>query len=255
MGASIKGVIFDIDGVLVYQGNVYPEAIRTIETLRERGKTIRFLTNSTLKSRKSCAAKLNNQGFMISDDEVITASYATAVYLMEKNPRSCWVMQEGEGLDEFKGFRQDTVDPEYIVIGDNRSNFDFDHLNKALRLLLKGSNLIGMQNERTDTSMGEPELNVGSWVNMLELASGVKATYIGKPSRYAFDLTLKSMGLKKDEVVMVGDSILSDVAGAKAMGMTSILIKTGEFDEKKLDGSVEPDYVIDSISEVLVITE
>ena len=90
---------------------------------------------------------------------------------------------------------------------------------------------------------------------MLELASGVKATYIGKPSRYAFDLTLKSMGLKKDEVVMVGDSILSDVAGAKAMGMTSILIKTGEFDEKKLDGSVEPDYVIDSISEVLVITE
>jgi HAD superfamily hydrolase (TIGR01458 family) len=192
---------------------------------------------------------------MISDGEVITASYATAVYLKEKNPRSCWVMQEGEGLDEFMGFRQDTVDPEYIVIGDNRSNFDFDHLNKALRLLLKGSNLIGMQNERTDTSMGEPELNVGSWVNMLELASGVKATYVGKPSRYAFDLTLKSMGLKKDEVVMVGDSILSDVAGANALGMTSILIKTGEFDEKKLDGNVEPDYIIDSISEVLVITE
>jgi len=253
MQAKIKGIIFDIDGVLEYQGKVYPEAVRTIEALRDRGIAISFLTNSTLKSRKSCAEKLRQYGFLVYDNEVITASYATARYLKEKKPRSCWVMLEGEGLKEFQGFPKDMESPQYIVVGDNRSKFDFAHLNKALRLLLKGSSLIGMQAELTDTSLGEPELNVGSWVKMLELASGMKATYIGKPNRYVFDLTLKTMELGKNEVVMVGDQISTDIKGAKAFGIRSILIKTGEYDEKELDGCIAPDYLIDSISEVLDI--
>lgn len=253
MQAKIKGIIFDIDGVLEYQGKVYPEAVRTLESLRDRGIATRLLTNSTLKSRKSCAEKLRQLGFPVYDDEVITASYATATYLKEKKTRSCWVMLEGEGLEEFQGFPKDMENPEYIVVGDNRSKFDFKHLNKALRLLLKGGALIGMQSELTDTSLGEPELNVGSWVRMLELASGVKATYIGKPSEYVFDLTLKTMGLGKNEVVMVGDQISTDIKGAKAFGIRSILIKTGEYDEKELDGRVVPDYLINSISEVLDI--
>jgi len=241
MQAKIKGIIFDIDGVLEYQGKVYPEAVRTLESLRDRGIATRLLTNSTLKSRKSCAEKLRQLGFPVYDDEVITASYATATYLKEKKPRSCWVMLEGEGLEEFQGFPKDMENPEYIVVGDNRSKFDFEHLNKALRLLLKGGALIGMQSELTDTSLGEPELNVGSWVRMLEL------------SGYVFDLTLKTMGLGKNEVVMVGDQISTDIKGAKAFGIRSILIKTGEYDEKELDGRVVPDYLINSISEVLDI--
>jgi len=255
MQAKIKGIIFDIDGVLEYQGKVYPEAVRTIEALRDRGIAISFLTNSTLKSRKSCAEKLRQYGFLVYDNEVITASYATARYLKEKKPRSCWVMLEGEGLKEFQGFPKDMESPQYIVVGDNRSKFDFAHLNKALRLLLKGSSLIGMQAELTDTSLGEPELNVGSWVKMLELASGMKATYIGKPNRYVFDLTLKTMGLGKNEVVMVGDQISTDIKGAKAFGIRSILIKTGEYDEKELDGCITPDYLIGSISDVLDIAK
>lgn len=253
MQAKIKGIIFDIDGVLEYQGKVYPEAVRTIEALRDRGIVIRILTNSTLKSRKSCAEKLRQYGFLVYDNEVITASHATATYLKAKNPRSCWVMLEEGGLEEFRGFPMDMESPEYIVVGDNRSKFDFEHLNKALRLLLKGSVLIGMQSELTDTSLGEPELNVGSWVKMLELASGVKATYIGKPSKYVFDLTLKTMGLGKNEVAMIGDQISTDIKGAKAFGIRSILIKTGEYDEKELDGRVVPDDLINSISEVLDI--
>ena len=186
-------------------------------------------------------------GFKVLDTEVITASYATATYLKERNPRSCLVMLEREGLDEFRDILKNTENPEYVVIGDNRSKFDFEHLNKALRLLMGGAKLIGMQAELIDSSMGELELNVGSWVRMLEGASGVKATYIGKPNNYVFDLTLKSMELEKDEVVMVGDSISSDISGAKAFGMRSILIKTGEFTEQALNKGNEPDFIANSI--------
>jgi ribonucleotide monophosphatase NagD (HAD superfamily) len=235
---KIKGVIFDIDGVIEFQGSVYPGAIETVDALRGRGIALRFLTNSTLKSRASCTAKLREAGFQVSYEEVITASYATAVYLGKLKPRSCWIMLEREGLDEFRDFYQDTENPEYIVVGDNRSRFDFEHMNKVLRLLL-----------------GEAELNVGSWVGMLERASGVKATYVGKPNAHVFELALRSMGLGKDEVVMVGDRVSTDIKGAKDFGMRAVLLRTGEFEEPDLASGVEPDFVFDSIQEVLSVFE
>jgi len=247
---NLRGVIFDIDGVLTFQGQVYPGAVQVIERLKENGLRLRFLTNSTLKSRASCAAKLIRAGFQVEEQEVITASYATAVYLRGLKSRSCWVMVEQEGIDEFRDFVQDTENPEVIVIGDNRSQFDFDHLNKALRLLKKGARLVAMQYELLDTSMGDLELNVGSWVRLLEQASGVQAVRIGKPSAFAFELALGSMGLERHQVVVVGDRISTDVAGAQAFGLRSVLVKSGEYDERDLQEEIRPDYVIDSIQDL-----
>jgi HAD superfamily hydrolase (TIGR01458 family) len=251
----VRAIIFDIDGVLVYQGRVYPGAIDTIQELRRRGITLRFLTNSTLKSRQSAADKLNAKGFHILPQEVITASSATAEYLRRLKPRSCWVMLEREGLDEFKDLPQDEDNPEYVVVGDNRSRFDFDHLNKALRLLCQGSKLVGMQAELLDSSMGELELNVGAWVKMLELASGVPAVYIGKPNPFAFELALDTIGLPKDQVLVVGDRLSTDVQGARDFGLRSVLVRTGEFHHEDLDGSLQPDVVIDSIDALLNVLE
>lgn len=250
---KIKGIIFDIDGVLKYHGRVYPGAIETINTLRNKGIILRFMTNSTLKSRESCAEDLEKSGFNISSNEIITASYATAMHLEELKPISCWVMLEREGLSEFKKFNQDANNPEYLVIGDNRSEFDFEHMNKALRLLLKGSKLIGMTPDPVDSSLGEPELNVGSWVHMLERASGITATYIGKPRSYIYKLTLKTMNLEKKDVIMVGDRISTDIKGANDFGIRSVLLRTGEFNKKDLNGDSKPDFIFDSIVEILSI--
>jgi HAD superfamily hydrolase (TIGR01458 family) len=251
MQLPIKGIIFDIDGVLVYQGQVLPGAVDTIAALRRRGLRLCFLTNSTLKSRQSAAEKLRRVGFQVLDEEVITASYATARYLEERKPRSCWVMVEGAGLDEFRQFTQDAHDPEYVVIGDNRSRFDFEHLNHALRLVLQGARLVGMSAEAIDSSMGEVELNVGSWVGMLERAAGVQAVYIGKPGPYTFALALQTLGLEKDAVLMVGDRLATDVVGARQFGLRSALVKTGEYRQGDLEGDVRPDWLLDSVADLL----
>jgi HAD superfamily hydrolase (TIGR01458 family) len=251
--ATIRGVIFDIDGVLKYQGRVYPGAVELVATLRERGLALRFLTNSTLNSRESCAQGLRRYGFRVELDEVITASYATAVYLRGLNPHSIWLLVDREGQDEFKDFTLDEHNPEYVVIGDARSRFDFDHLNHALRLLANGAELIGMQAEILDHSMGELELNVGAWVGMLEQASGTRAVYIGKPNPFAFELALGSMDLSRREVLVVGDRVSTDILGASQAGLQSALVRTGEFDPRHLDGSPQPDYTLDSISDLVAL--
>ena len=247
----IKGVILDIDGVLEYQGRVYPGAIQVLETLRSAGIELRFLTNSTLKSRASCAERLRRHGFAVADEEVVTASYATANNLRGLHPRSIWLMLEREGRDEFTDFELDENDPEYLVVGDYRNNFNFENLNHALRLLMNGARLIGTQNELTDGSLGDLELNVGSWVGMLEKASGVQAEYIGKPFPYAFELALRSLRLEREEVLMVGDRISTDIQGAKNVRLRSALVKTGEFRPADLEAGIQPNYVLEDIRELL----
>jgi HAD superfamily hydrolase (TIGR01458 family) len=249
----IKAVILDIDGVLEYRGQVYPGAVETLETLRSRGLALRFLTNSTLKSRASCAAKLRRRGFAAADEEVVTASYATACYLRGLKPKSIWLMLAREGRDEFAEFILDRERPEYIVVGDYRQDFNFENLNHALRLLADGARLVGMQNELVDGSLGELELNVGSWVAMLERASGVPAVYIGKPFPYVFELTLQNLGLAGDEVLMVGDRVSADIQGAKNASLRSALVKTGEFRPADLDAGVQPDAILESIQELLTL--
>ncbi|HEA67442.1 MAG TPA: HAD-IIA family hydrolase [Desulfobacterales bacterium] len=253
MADNFKGVIFDIDGILEFQGKVYPGAIELIDRLRAKGLVIRILSNSTLKSREFCAEKLVKMGFSIFKEEVITASYATARYLKRLNPKSCWVMLKGKGFAEFRDFIHDDENPEYIVVGDYREGFNFQNLNKALKLLLAGSKLIVMIPEKVDHSLGDVELTVGAYGKMLEDAAGVKATYIGKPSRFIFDIALESMGVESRRVLMVGDRVATDILGAKKAGIKSVLVKTGEFKESDLSGDIQPDFIIKSLKEIGVI--
>lgn len=244
------GVLFDLDGVLVFKDEVYPGAIEITDELRRKGICIRILTNSTLKSRKSCADKLIQKGFTIYEEEIITASFATAQYLNKLKPKSCWIMLDGRGLDEFRGYEQDMRHPEYIVVGDYRENFNFKNMNKALKLLLAGSKLIVMISEMVDHSMGDVELTVGAYGKMLETASGAETIYIGKPSRYMFEMAIETMDIPKNQLLMVGDRVRSDILGAKSAGIRSVLVKTGEYIEGDQTKSALPDYIVDSIADL-----
>lgn len=250
MFKKFKAVLFDIDGVLEFQGKVYPGAIELLDSLRKKDIKIRILTNSTLKSRKVCAAKLNQLGFHVLEEEVITASWATARYLENINTKSCWVMLKGQGLDEFRNISLDTDNPEYIVLGDYREGFNFANMNKALKLLLDGARLIVMIPEKVDHSLGRVELTVGAYGQMLEDAAGIKATYIGKPSSYMFELALAVLSEDPAQVLMVGDRVATDILGARRAGITSILVRTGEFKETDLAGGEQPDFIVDSVKDL-----
>ena len=249
--ADLKGVIFDIDGVLEFQGEVYPKAVEVVKTLMDKDICVRVITNSTLKSRVEAAAKLQTRGFPIEEEHVVTASYATAQYLKTLNPESCWVLQKGKGLEEFAGFHQTDQSSEYIVLGDYRDGFNFENMNKALANLLHGSKLIVMIPEKVDHSLGGVELTVGAYGRMLEDAAEIKATYIGKPNKYVFQMVQQTMQMDRSDILMVGDRVTTDIQGAQNAGMQSALVKTGEFRPKDLDSEITPDYILESVDEVL----
>ena len=250
MQTEFKSILFDIDGVLEFRGRAYPGAPELLNFLRHKGIIIRILTNSTLKSRKHCTHKLTQLGFHVRQEEVITASYATAKYLKNLSPKSCWVMLNGKGIEEFEDLYFDTDSPEYIVVGDYREGFNFENMNRALKLLLTGSKLIVMIPEKVDHSLGNVELTVGAYGKMLEDAAGIKATWIGKPNKYIFEVALDTLAVDRKNVLMVGDRMATDIIGARAAGIKSVLVKTGEFKECDLNGVVQPDYIVDAVREI-----
>lgn len=241
-------ILFDIDGVLEYQGKVFDEAPKVVDLVREMGIEIRFLTNSTLKSSRSAAEKLIKKGFKVFQNEVITASYATALYLKQLKPKSIWLLLAREGVEEFKDFIIDEENPEYLVIGDCRDSYNFATMNKVLQKVVGGAKLIGMISELIDSSLGTLELNVGSWVSMIERAANVKATYIGKPNKFVFDIIINGFNLDRKRILMVGDRVSSDVVGAKNAGIKSVLIKQGEFLPQHLNTKIKPNYILENIA-------
>jgi ribonucleotide monophosphatase NagD (HAD superfamily) len=96
--------------------------------------------------------------------------------------------------------------------------------------------------------MGEVELNVGSWVGML---NGHQCRlFILESLIFVFELSLRTMNLSTREIVVVGDRVSTDIAGAYILGLRSVLVKTGEFNPSDLNTNVHPDLIVDSIRDI-----
>jgi ribonucleotide monophosphatase NagD (HAD superfamily) len=93
-------------------------------------------------------------------------------------------------------------------------------------------------------------MDAGPFVSALENASGGKAHIIGKPSCDFYHLACKSMGVDPKFTIMIGDDIQSDVLGAQKAGIKGILVRTGKFSPKDLDGTIIPDLIVDSIADI-----
>jgi ribonucleotide monophosphatase NagD (HAD superfamily) len=89
-------------------------------------------------------------------------------------------------------------------------------------------------------------LDAGGFVKCLEYASSKSAKILGKPNCEFFSLAINDMGVKKEEVLMVGDDIESDILGAKACLIKTVLVKTGKYKQNDLLKG-KPDFLIESI--------
>ena len=114
---------------------------------------------------------------------------------------------------------------------------------------MNGAELIALEKDRYWMAPDGLSLSAGPFVTALEFATGKRATIIGKPSQAFFDRALDEIGLRAGQVAMIGDDIITDVAGAHRAGMKSILVKTGKYLKDTENNSViKPTYSIDSLA-------
>jgi HAD superfamily hydrolase (TIGR01458 family) len=247
---TIKGLLFDIGGVLYVGDSIIEGATQTITALQKQ-YPLRFLTNTTRKTPLAMMEKLNTMGFTVKVDELFTALDATKSYVRSKNGMVHTLLTE-EADVWFSELKSDT--PDFVVVGDAHLNFHYEKMNEAFRHLQNGAELLAAaKNKYFKEEDGLLSMDAGGFISGLEFASGVEAKIIGKPSKAFFHLALASMGLKPSEVLMVGDDIVSDIQGAKDAGLYTALVKTGKFQEKDLTLGIEPDYLLNDVNHILKI--
>jgi HAD superfamily hydrolase (TIGR01458 family) len=251
--SPVKGFLIDIDGVLHSGGRVIPGAPEALEAIDRTGCRIRFVSNSTRKGRRTIAGQLEALGFRIPSDHIFTPPLAAVSLMKSEGKTGCRLLTTDEIVAEFEEAGIDVLSPEpdYIVIGDAGDRFTYGSMNEAFRLIIGGAGILALEKDRYWMGADGLMLSAGPFVTALEYATGTTARILGKPSPAFFGLALTDMELGAPEVAMIGDDIRTDIGGASACGLRTILVRTGKYrpGQPGADDPL-PDLVLGSIADL-----
>ena len=229
-------------------------AAAAVTTLREKGHRLRFVTNTTVRTRAVIAAELSSFGVDLKEDELQTTAAAAVRALRGRRVLAMTmpsVVADLDGLD-LVGEDADVVLVGGADEGDETGRvFSFMNLARAFAELQAGADLYCLHKNRWWQTSRGPLLDSGAFVAGLEYAAEVEATVLGKPSPAFFGAALVALDADAERTWMIGDDLEADIAGAKSCGLRTILVRTGKFREQTLtDSLVKPDAVVDSLSDV-----
>jgi phospholysine phosphohistidine inorganic pyrophosphate phosphatase len=248
---SVRAIAFDLDGVLYEGERPVPGAVQTVAAVRASGVSVRFVTNTTSLSRRMIARKLERLGFQAPADELFCPARAAASWLLREN-LSASLFVPAAVCEDFERVARDDDRPDAIVVGDLESGWTFETLNRAFRLIHeRNARLVGLGRTRYWKGVQGLQLDVGPFLAALEYATGKVATVFGKPESAFFSGLVDELHQPADRVAMIGDDIASDVGAAMSAGLVGVLVRTGKFRPRDLDGAIRPDLVLDSVAHVI----
>ncbi len=247
----MAAILLDVDGVMHVSGDPIPGAAEALGRLRRDGHRLRFVTNTTIRSRMQLAEQLRSQGVEVEDDEVQTAAAAAVRALRGKRVLALTMhalVADLEGL-ELVGENADAV----LIGGADETpetNLVFSYMNlaRAFAELELGAELYCLHRNRWWQTKRGPLLDAGAFVAGLEYAADVEAIVLGKPSPSYFAAACEALDADPEMTWMVGDDLESDIAGAHAAGMRTVLVRTGKFRPDQVEASrIVPDGIVSSI--------
>jgi HAD superfamily hydrolase (TIGR01458 family) len=250
----MAAILLDIDGVFHVSGSPIAGAADAVATLRERGHRLRFVTNTTVRTRKVITSELQRFGVKMGEDELQTTAAAAVRALRGRRVLALTMSAVVEDLD---GLDLVGEDADAVLVGgadeggETGRVFSFMNLARAFSELQTGAELYCLHKNRWWQTSRGPLLDSGAFVAGLEYAAGVEATVIGKPSPMYFEAALEALDAEPKLTWMVGDDIDADIAGAQAFGLRTALVRTGKFRPDDLERSgVTPDIVVNSLAEL-----
>ena len=115
---GIKGILFDLDGVLYVGSRAIDGANASIERIRSAGFACRFITNTSTLSVVSLQRKVDALGFRVAAEEIISAPQAALLYLRSRPDPVCRLLLADDVKQDFREFRQSDTAADHIVVGD-----------------------------------------------------------------------------------------------------------------------------------------
>ncbi len=246
------GYLIDMDGVLYRGPELIAGADRFVSQLREREIPFRLLTNNSQRTRRDVAAKLARMGIEIDEEHVFTSAMATARFLAEQKPDgTAFVIGEGGLLTALhqNGYAVVDHEPDYVVVGEGRT-FNLELVEASVRMIQGGAKLIATNLDPNCPTPHGLRPGCGAMVAMLEIATGMKAFSVGKPSPLMMRAARKDLGLSTDETAMIGDTMETDILGGVQLEYHTVLVLSGGTKREDLPRyAYQPEIIVESVAD------
>jgi HAD superfamily hydrolase (TIGR01458 family) len=250
----MAAILMDVDGVLHVSGTPIAGAAAAVRQLRDEGHRIRFVTNSTTRSRAQLTDQMREMGIELADDELQTTGDVASRALGGKRVLALTMPGILDDLDDLQlvGMNVDAV----LIGGADEGEetgrvFSYHNLNRAFHELDAGAELYCLHKNRWWQTADGARLDAGAFVAGLEYAADIEATVLGKPSTAYFAAALDALDAEPGLTWMVGDDFEGDCIGAQKHGMRTVLVRTGKFRPDDVERSpAQPDGIISSIAQL-----
>ena len=250
---AIKGFICDMDGVIYHGNQILPGVREFIQWMQDENKEYLFLTNNSGYTPRELNQKLARMGLDVPEEHFYTSALATAAFLKQQAP-GCSVFAIGEAglLNALydAGVTMNDVNPDYVVVGEGRA-YSLDTLTKATNLVMNGAKLIGANSDVSGPIENGIAPACGALVAPIEMATGRKAYFCGKPNPLMMRTGLRLLGCHSAEAVMIGDRMDTDVISGMESGMSTVLVLTGVSTRETLDTyAYRPSIVLSGVGDI-----
>ena len=245
------GLVLDLDGVVLLGGQPIPGAPEAIMRARAAGCGVVFATNNATRTAAEVVGVLGDAGIAATEHEVATSSMAAAE-LVEPGTR-CFVIGMA-GLHEPLAARgalavRDPAMVQAVVVGLDRT-FTYEDLRLATHALRRGARFLATNTDRTFPAPEGLEPGAGAIVAALVTASDREPEVAGKPHPPLY-LTA-AQRLPGGALLMVGDRLDTDIAGAAALGWDTALVLTGvTTPAEAATASPPPTYLAPSLADLI----
>mmetsp|Transcript_15217 Transcript_15217/g.17233 ORF Transcript_15217/g.17233 Transcript_15217/m.17233 type:complete len:302 (+) Transcript_15217:191-1096(+) len=288
-----QNIVLDCDGVL-WSGSIpIPGSAKTVLELKQAGKNVVYVTNNSTKSRETYAQKLETLGFGDSNPvDINTSSTAAAEYLVQNNINKVFAIGEKGLYEELVRLGIDIVNTEdfgetasnippgiteeefrnYVVDEDVKAvvcgwdkNFSYKKLALGSLYLQHGAKLVGTNPDCYDRVGSRNKPGAGCLIASLERSMKGPADdmfspspgteIVGKPNPGFLERILIKYKFKKEETIMIGDRLDTDVLFGNSCGVDTALVLSGASSLEDVASLTEndarsPNYVKQNLSQL-----
>ena len=248
--------LLDMDGTIYLDDDLFDGTLDFLDKVKKKGGRYLFLTNNSSKSSDAYVKKLKKLGIEAVNEDFLTSTDATILYICNNFPgRKFYVMGTQSFVKQLSEagiiVTTEVEDDVFGVVISNDQELTFKKLDDVCILLGRDVEYIATNPDWVCPTAYGYVPDCGSFADIIRRATGKMPTFIGKPKPEMILLALKNFGYNKEDAVMVGDRLYTDIASGCNAGIDTVFVLSGEGTMKDVEESdVKPTYILNNIREL-----
>lgn len=225
----------DVQGTLIEDNTKLPTrgAVAFIDYLNTHQIPYMVITNSTKNPSDEFLGYLNSIGLKISHEHYLDPLMMLESHIEKSQKIAAYGSTPFLNVLQSMGYTLDYIKPDVVLVA-IKDDFNADEYAQMIEFLLGGAQLVGMHETTLYAKNHKRYPGVGAILKMLEFATSVSYTVVGKPSVPFFEealsrLALQKTGIKFTDITIISDDVKGDLIGAQSLGMKGVFVLSGKY--------------------------